>query len=850
MIPQTAADHDALRRQLFANGYTPLPSYGKVVGVSKWSRLDVTEEVLADWADREGFPTTGVRVDGDLLVLDFDIDCKKVLRQIDKRIEEEDPDLWNLMLEMPKRIGGGGVKYALFARRASGSYEQYWSKGYYKPLPDDAPEATRNKRELQRLEVFTGGSTQGRYMALYGAHTLGPDGETLKTYSWVDDYHVAEVPLGELPALTLKQVKYLVDLVSDVLYRAGWDYEVGSIHGKVTTTVSYTLVPEMQFSTNTGEVLSLEDLDAVCDSAGLRVAMGFVEAGAGNTSRGAVSRNGGDGRVQVWDFASATMYRPAVLDVHMKGMSLAAKLKRNPWTSRDPANFGDGDDRPFVDVGGGELTEASNWIARYLSRQKHLFDMGGRIVAALDGEIVGMDVDRLSVEIGRRVCCRMEQQVGNAVRLVEVDPPTKLVRMVASILVENRFRGLRAVTDVPVVRRDGTLVTEGYCKDTGLLVRAGPDVLDAVEAGMTTKGALRALWEPFEYFPFVGSLDRGGMLAALLTAVARPVLPTAPAFGMDAPTQGSGKSLLSRCVARLAGRFEVQAPLPVRDDDEVRKVLLSVLMDAPRAVVFDNMLGRLDSGALGAMLTAETFSGRVLGSNTVLKVPTSTLVLMNGNNLTLAGDMPRRVVTVRIDPKHDVPHARGFKFDPEEKVRTNRAVMLAAGLTLVQAAMPSAGKGRVGSFEAWDEMVGQTVRWVRDNLDSSFGDPIEGIQQAVQFDPRREELHGLLIALRASFGNCWFTAAEVCSQASQGSALLEGLDTDKTPTSRGVGKFLSFRKDGRAGGMTLQQRRDANRNVTEFRVWSDDDASDVIVTGRFQRKDANVARLVTMAPKV
>ena len=848
--PSTPAEHTELRRQLLAQGYTPLPSVGKQCKVFKWSRLEVSEEVIDDWSDRQGFVTTGVRVDDDLLVLDFDIDDAKVLRKIDKRIEEEDPELFDLLLRMPKRRGGG-VKYALFGRKASGSYEQYWSQGYYKPAEDPAPgrrgDKAADKRPLQRLEVFTGGGSQGRYMALYGAHTLGEDGEIVRSYVWDDDMHLAEFRLEDLPALKLKQVKYLVDLVSTVLRESGWDYEVRSVSGRVDTTMSYTLLPEMTFETNTGEVLSLEDLDLVCDTPGLRVTLGFAETGAGNATRGAVSRHGGDGRVQVWDFASATMYRPAVLDVHLVSTSLGQALRRNPHTSRDAANESDGDDRPFVDVSEGEMTEASKFIARYLATREHLFDMGGRIVGVLDGRLVPMDLDRLTVEIGRRVCCRAERQEGKVIRLVEVDPSLKLVRLVASLLVESRFRYLRAVTDIPVLRRDGSMIEDGYCAQTRLVVRADPEIAETVKAAAgNAREALETLWAPFQDFPFVGPLDKGGVLAALLTAVLRPVLPTAPAFGMDAPVQGAGKSLLSRCIGTLAGTFKVHAPLPVKDDDEVRKVMLSVLLEAPSAVVFDNMLGLLDSGALGAVLTSETFSGRILGTNTSLHVPTAVLILLNGNNLSLAGDMPRRVVSVRIDPKQEVPHARKFTFDPGVLVRENRNQMLAAALTIAKAALPSADRGRIGSFEMWDEMVGQTVLWVRDNLDDSFGDPADSIQQAVEFDPRREELSVLLTLLREAFGNEWFAASQVCGVMGSGGPMAEAFDMERTSSAKSVGRYLAFRKDGRAGGLTLQHRKNPSTKVAQFRIWSEEDSVENVVQGSFQKRAGRIQKLVGM----
>jgi hypothetical protein len=850
----TPEQHTALRLELLERGYAPLATKGKRPTMKKWPTLEIDEESIRKWGRKDHLVTTGVRVEGDLLVFDFDIDSAEVLGKIEARIEEENPELWDLMLGMPKRYGGGD-KYALFARKSSGKYEQYWSKAYYKPGDLAAGDG---KAPLQRLEVFTGGGSEGRYLALYGAHTVADNDDIVVSYRWEEDdlgpFGLADIDLDQLPAVPLKQVKWLVDLVSDVLHGTDWEYEVGASHGKVERRTSYTLMPEMIFSASDGYEYTLEDLDAACDHPDLRVAMGFVVTGASNTSRGSVSRNGADGRVQIYDFASGVTYRPVELDMRMKMQSLGSALLRSPHLYvSDPANESDGERRPFMPVGDGELTAASAQIARYLAGQEHLFDMGGRIVAVLDGAIIPMDVDRLAVEIGRRVCCVTKQMVAGAERMVECDPSVKLVKMVQSLLLESRFRKLRAITDIPVLRRDGSMVKDGYCKETQLVVRALPGVAEMVPEGSVSvqeaERALKVLWEPFVQFPFVSEADRGGMLAALLTAVLRPVLPTAPAFGMDAPTQGSGKSLLCRCVGWLSGTFLVQPPLPVKDDDEVRKVLLTVLMEAPRAVVFDNMLGMLDSGALGAVLTSESFSGRILGTNTSLKAPTSVLIMLNGNNLALAGDMPRRVVTVRIDPQDEVPHARKFKFDPEVEVRTRRVDMIAAALTLVKAALGSAVKGRVGSFEMWDEMVGQTVAWVERHVDGQFSDPAKAIEEAVRADPKREELSHFMSSLRTVFGNEWFSAAEAASFAGPGQPLAEAFETQGTPSSRSVGRFLTFRKDGRVGGFTLQAKRDSRTKVFRFRVWSSEDSAESVVTGSFQARRVGAAKITQLTPK-
>jgi hypothetical protein len=50
-----------------------------------------------------------------------------------------------------------------------------------------------------------------------------------------------------------------------------------------------------------------------------------------------------------------------------------------------------------------------------------------------------------------------------------------------------------------------------------------------------------------------------------------------------------------------------------------------------------------------------------------------------GNNLRLVGDLTRRAVIARLDPKTDRPEIRQFDYDPLIDSRENRAELVAAG---------------------------------------------------------------------------------------------------------------------------------------------------------------------------
>lgn len=865
----TAQNQTEIRHKLLENGYIPLANVDKRCMLRAWPTLEVDHDTIDDWGDRRGLRATGVRMEGDLVALDFDIDDEGMLDRIWDAVAEKDEDLYEKLETLPLRAGKG-AKVCLFGRLETGKIDKLWSKAFYKP----------GEREtngvLHRLEVFTGSGAGGaRQVGIYGAHTF-EDGEVKVAYRWADGRGLAEVPREELPALRRKDVFALVDIVSRVMYEAGWDYEVSSRHGKVTENRCYTLLPNMRFEVLGGPVVCLEELEALADSGGVRVSLAFAEKGAVNRSRGLVGVNPVDGRVQIYDTATASLYRPADLDMASKIGSIGAGLKRlglgvarsqgasvvqmgvrseaedeveaKAGSAGEEEVLVSAEGRCIVEVGEGNLAEATWLTARWLAGQEHLYRRGGAVAHVVGGNAVMMTDSRLAVEIGERVMCAREEKSGGAVRLVEVDPPAALVRQVGAVVEEVSFRDLRGVVDVPVVRLDGSVLEkDGWDKESGLLVQVGRRFSGCVDdvAGMTRRQVMDCvdtLMRPFRDFPLADSASRGALLAALLTAVVRPALPTAPAFALDAPSAGSGKTLMGHCLMALGGGGTLYAPLPARDETEIAKVLLSVLMSKPKVALFDNQVGMMDSASLAAVLTSPLYEGRVLGSTRTVKLDTNMMMVMTGNNIAIVGDMTRRVLTVRIDPGCEAPAMRRFDFDALREVQQKRDEMVVAALRLIVWACFQRGsgvQGRVGSFSEWDLLVGQTVAAL--GLED-YGDPAETLRASQAEDVRAEELAAMLSSMRQVFGGSWFKAAdvvEVVSQRVAGHSEIVNALEDALPkgvTKSGVARYMRFRRDARVGPMRLQMRRDpSNQRQIEFRIACDDDET-VVNIGTWQEK--------------
>jgi hypothetical protein len=334
------------------------------------------------------------------------------------------------------------------------------------------------------------------------------------------------------------------------------------------------------------------------------------------------------------------------------------------------------------------------------------------------------------------------------------------------------FPKLVGIATAPILDPvSGRLIdSDGYDEMTGLLMILNDlsrwPGIPAEPTVSHVEKAVKELWKPFIEFPFDGPVSRGVFLAKLLTAVIRALLPTAPGFCDDAPTAGSGKTLLAKSASELAG--DTPAILPnAGDGEEIRKRILALLRENRRVLILDNVVGILDSAALCAMLTAPVYSDRVLGVSETITVPTNSLLIITGNNVTLRGDLCRRVLRCRIDPASETPWKRRFDLDPADYCRDHRLEMVAAALTIIRAGMQNGPemKDRTASFELWSDTVRRAVCLVAKYNIIDCADPVDSIDTSYEMDPETSKLHALLAAWWDVFEDRVITVAELIRKA-------------------------------------------------------------------------------------
>jgi len=334
-----------------------------------------------------------------------------------------------------------------------------------------------------------------------------------------------------------------------------------------------------------------------------------------------------------------------------------------------------------------------------------------------------------------------------------------------------RLPTLVGIVEAPILRPDGSILSApGYDPVTGLLLQSDSE-WPAVPDTPTREdaiAALRELLEPFAEFPFVDEPARAVFVAAILTALQRRLLESAPLFAFDAPVQRSGKSLLAESISLLAtGRRPAAVGVP-REGDEFRKSITSALRENQAIVNLDNVTRPLDSPDLARAITQSEYADRLLGVNRMLRLPTNVLWTATGNNLTFHGDLPSRALVCRIDPQVERPEERRFRIaDLPSYLRDNRKRLIAAALTILRAHYV-AGRPRQsvrpwGGFDQWSREIREALVWL------GLADPCATREQIIANDPERELTAEVLRALHAAFGDKALLTREVITAACDGS---------------------------------------------------------------------------------
>jgi hypothetical protein len=387
-----------------------------------------------------------------------------------------------------------------------------------------------------------------------------------------------------------------------------------------------------------------------------------------------------------------------------------------------------------------------------------------------------------------------------------ISPPLDVVRDLMA-LSGWPFPPLEGITETPTVRQDGSILTEpGYDSTTELYYVPAPGLtLPPVPENPTAddvKGAVELLEEIICDFPFDSPGSNANAIASMMTPVLRPLIRgPVPMTLFDKPQAGTGASLLADITSLIAtGRTSAMLTAPAEDEDW-RKSITSLLMLGRNVVTIDNIEGRLVSPSLAAVLTSTAWQDRVLGHSQMIILPHRVSWIGTGNNIRLAGDLPRRCFWVRMDAKEARPWQRtGFKHPKlVEWVTETRGAIIVAILTVARAWI-LAGKPQMpdlpvmGSFEAWVDILGNILGFAK--LEGFLVNLNDMYDSADEETPQWE---GFLSTWWNELSSKYYTVAELTGQFKSNKTLADSIPTDMADSvedkgfTRKLGRALSKR---------------------------------------------------------
>jgi hypothetical protein len=319
-----------------------------------------------------------------------------------------------------------------------------------------------------------------------------------------------------------------------------------------------------------------------------------------------------------------------------------------------------------------------------------------------------------------------------------------------------------------LLRFDGSLLDQpGYDPSTALLFDPANTKFPPIPDHPTREQAevaLNVYKDLLSEFPFVDAIDLAVALSAILTAIVRRSLPTAPAHVITAPDFGYGKTLLADITAFIStGNI---CPVSSQGDspEELGKHLAAALIDGADLICIDNASQPLGGDLLCQMLTQRSVRLRPLGASTTMEVSTAITVLATGTNLMIQDDLVRRALRCRLAGNLERPELRQFKKRPLEKIAANRGALVAAGLTILRGYIATGGLARhptLGSFEAWCSMVRDPLCWL------GLPDVTDSITKTRASDAKLSALGALLEQWKSNVGSAGITAKAPVAKASE-----------------------------------------------------------------------------------
>lgn len=359
--------------------------------------------------------------------------------------------------------------------------------------------------------------------------------------------------------------------------------------------------------------------------------------------------------------------------------------------------------------------------------------------------------------------------------MIPVHPPLEICDACLAMKHWPRLPYLHGLIETPPILPDGDVVTSpGFEPTTGLYYLPPDQPQLSIPNNPTLQDAQNAyavLEELVGDWPFWDEHHQAAAIAYLITSCLRTAIEgPAPLTIIQASQPGAGKTYLATLAGHLAHGRSVSL-LSQSTPDEMRKTILARAISRPTGLmILDNLTGELADPGLDAFLTADVYEGRVLGKSEVATIPNRLTLAATGNNLTIGGDLHRRILGVYLQTKTVSLKRRKWTHpDLHGHVRRHRGRYLSAIYTIASAHRREdcpASAPPMPSFQEWDRAVRSPLLWL------GAPDPLQSGERVLQDnDSELARFHALLLSASQIFARDPFTIRD----------LYDFLDKDTAP---------------------------------------------------------------------
>lgn len=288
----------ALRRQLLANGYSPIPNRDKACFLTGWPKVTIDDVAIKKWSRMGGATATGLRVENGLCVIDIDVNHRVIEDVAEAMLAAIPEDLRPDRLER----SGKGHKFAWYCR-TDDLFARLHTRSWVAP-GDTEDDGTHT------IEIFGGGAP--RQFGSFGPHTV-ENGKVKVSYRWAEE-SPADVPLHALDVLTKDQLFAMLDAAEAELKVQGFTPVARTKRGEGTPGREYDLTEDMKFDLLDGRTVGLVELQAM-------VKDGYTGNCSASWLDGPIAKNrhrclisaSGSGHVTVWESAAGITHMPAAI---------------------------------------------------------------------------------------------------------------------------------------------------------------------------------------------------------------------------------------------------------------------------------------------------------------------------------------------------------------------------------------------------------------------------------------------------------------------------------------------------------------------------------------------------------